>query len=138
MVNKYDKSGIYKITCQSCQKVYIGQTGRNLKTRFKEHIRSIRFNKDESAYAQHILNRGHQYGPIEQVMEIVEQARKGGLMNIKEIYHIHNFERRKEVIEEQRNKTENGKDNRSLLFEIAIEIDKYTDRSRSKVGDKRV
>jgi hypothetical protein len=73
-INKYDKSGIYKLTCQTCQKVYISQTGRNLNTRFKEHIRNIRFNKDESAYAQHILNRGHQYGPIEEVMEIVEQA----------------------------------------------------------------
>jgi hypothetical protein len=44
-------------------------------------------------------------------MEIVEQVQKGGLMNIKEIYHIHKFERRKEVIEEQRNKKEKGKDN---------------------------
>jgi hypothetical protein len=51
MVSKYDKSGIYKITHQSCQKVYIGQTGRNWKTRFNEHIRNIRFNEDESAYA---------------------------------------------------------------------------------------
>jgi hypothetical protein len=107
-------------------KVYIGQTGRNLKTRFKEHIRSIRYNKDESTYAQHILNRGHQYGPIEQVMEVVEQAQKGGLMNIKESYYIHKFKRRKELIEEQKSKKEKGKDNQSLLFEIAIEIGKYT------------
>jgi hypothetical protein len=34
-------------------------------------------------------------------MEIVEQARKGGLMNIKENYYIYKFERRKELIEEQ-------------------------------------
>jgi hypothetical protein len=59
-----------------------------LKTRFKEHIRNIRFNKDESACAQHILNQEHQYGPIEQIMEIIEQARKGNLMNIKESYYI--------------------------------------------------
>jgi hypothetical protein len=97
-INKYDKSGIYKLTCQ---------TGRNLHIRFKEHIRNIRFNKEESAYAQHILNRGHQYGPIEQVMEIVEQAQKGGLMNIKENYYIYKYERRKELIkEQQKNKKE--------------------------------
>jgi hypothetical protein len=56
------------------RKLYTGQMGRNLKTRLKEHIRNIRFNKDESAYGQHILNQGHQYGPIEQIMQIIEQA----------------------------------------------------------------
>jgi hypothetical protein len=58
--NPYEQSGIYKITCQSCQKVYIGQTGRNLTTRYKEHIR---LNKDKLAFAQHtrILNKRHQY-----------------------------------------------------------------------------
>jgi hypothetical protein len=34
----YEQSGRYKTTCQSCHKVYIGQTGRNLTTRYKEHI----------------------------------------------------------------------------------------------------
>jgi AICAR transformylase/IMP cyclohydrolase PurH len=28
--NSHEQSGIYKITCQSCHKVYIGQMGRNL------------------------------------------------------------------------------------------------------------
>jgi transposase-like protein len=51
--NPYEQSGIYKLTCQSCHKMYIDQTGRKL-TRYKEHIRSTHFNKDESAFAQHI------------------------------------------------------------------------------------
>jgi hypothetical protein len=136
-INKYNKSGIYKLTCQTCQKVYIGQKGRNLNTRFKEHIRNICFNKDKSAYAQHILNRGHQYGPIEQVMKIVEQARKGGLMNIKENYYIYKFERRKELIEEQeKNKKEKGKDNQSFPFDIVIKMDNCT--QRNDVGGRRI
>jgi hypothetical protein len=49
--NPYEQSGIYKLTCQSCHKMYIGQTGRKLTTRYKEHIRNIRFKKDESAFA---------------------------------------------------------------------------------------
>jgi hypothetical protein len=77
-----------------------------------------------------IFYRGHQYGPIGQVMEILEEARKGGLMNITENYHIYKFERRKEFIEEQqKNKKEKGKDNQSSLFEIALETDKYTYKS---------
>jgi hypothetical protein len=59
--NSYEQSGIYKLTCQSCHKVYIGQTGRNLEMRYKEHIRNIRFNKYGSAFTQHILHKRHQY-----------------------------------------------------------------------------
>jgi mevalonate kinase len=55
--NTYEQSGIYKMTFQSCRKVYIGQTGQHLTTRYKEHIRNIRFSKEESAFAQHILDK---------------------------------------------------------------------------------
>jgi hypothetical protein len=58
-------------------------------TTYKEHIRNIRFNKEESAFAQHILDKGHQYGPMEQIMELIKYARKGIIMNIKENYYIH-------------------------------------------------
>ena len=34
-------SGIYKISCSHCDKVYIGQTKRTLETRFKEHTAEI-------------------------------------------------------------------------------------------------
>jgi hypothetical protein len=80
----YKQSGIYKLTCQSCYKVYIGQTGRSLKTRYKERIRSTKNNKEDSAFAQHILNTGHQYGPIELIVEMIERVTKGMTVNIKE------------------------------------------------------
>ena len=34
-------SGIYKISCSHCDKVYIGQTKRTLETHFKEHISEV-------------------------------------------------------------------------------------------------
>jgi hypothetical protein len=95
------------LTCQSCHKVYVGQTGRNLTTRFKEHIRNIRSNKDESAFAQHILNQGHQYRPMEQIMKLVEHARKGNIMNIKEDYYIYKFKKLNKLIEEQKSTKDN-------------------------------
>jgi hypothetical protein len=61
--------------------------GRSLNIRYKEHIRSIRNNND-LAFAQHILNTGHLYEPMEQIMEMVERARKGRIMNIKENFYI--------------------------------------------------
>ena len=32
-----NKSGVYQIDCNDCDKIYIGQTKSNLKTRIKEH-----------------------------------------------------------------------------------------------------
>jgi ferritin-like metal-binding protein YciE len=89
IISTYEQSGIYEMTCQSCQKSYIGQTGRNLMIRYKEHIRTIQNNKEESAFTQHTLNTGHQYSPIERIMKIIEHARKGRIMDIKENVHIY-------------------------------------------------
>jgi len=50
-----DPSGIYKLKCNTCNKVYVGQSGRTMAVRFKEHIRYIRSNNSTSAYATHIL-----------------------------------------------------------------------------------
>jgi hypothetical protein len=101
-MNTYEQSGIYKMICQSCHKVYIGQKGRNLTTRYKEHIRNIRFNKEESAFAQHILGKGYQYRPMEQIMEMIKYARKGNIMTIKENYYIYQCKQINELIEDKR------------------------------------
>ncbi|KAK9720978.1 hypothetical protein QE152_g21784 [Popillia japonica] len=46
--------GVYSIPC-SCDKVYIGTTGRSIATRRKEHERYVRLKQyDESAIAEHI------------------------------------------------------------------------------------
>jgi hypothetical protein len=39
-----DKSGIYKIKCNTCHRAYIGQIKRILKLRYQEHVRYIRNN----------------------------------------------------------------------------------------------
>jgi hypothetical protein len=86
-------------------------------TRYKEHIRNIRFNKEESAFAQHILGKGHQ-SPVEQIMEMIEYATKGNIMNIKENYYIYQFKQLNELTEEQKSIKEN--DNQNSMFDIAI------------------
>ena len=51
--------GIYKIPCE-CGKVYIGQTGRTVQDRIKEHQRCIKLaDFDKSAVAEHSLLTGH-------------------------------------------------------------------------------
>jgi hypothetical protein len=52
--------GVYRIPCE-CRKVYVGQTGRSIGARGKEHTRQIRLDKPEkSAVAEHSVNTGLQ------------------------------------------------------------------------------
>ena len=60
--NSMNPSGVYEIKCNTCSKNYVGQSGRPIATRHKEHIRYIKTNKPVSAYAIHILNNRHEYG----------------------------------------------------------------------------
>jgi hypothetical protein len=47
--------------------------GRNWTT----HKQHIRFNKEEWASALHKLGKGHQCGPMEQIMEMIEYEYEG-------------------------------------------------------------
>ncbi len=54
---------VYKITCGTCKEVYIGQTGRTLQHRVKEHQRALTsFDAiyNTSAVAEHAIRRNHQ------------------------------------------------------------------------------
>jgi hypothetical protein len=51
--------GIYRIPCE-CGKVYIGQSGRTVQLRVKEHDRHLRLAQtDKSAIAEHSFNQDH-------------------------------------------------------------------------------
>jgi hypothetical protein len=51
--------GAYSIPCE-CGQVYIGQTGRSIDTRIKEHHRHIRLaHPHKSAIATHSISQGH-------------------------------------------------------------------------------
>lgn len=57
-----DRSGIYSIECDNCEKLYIGQTKRKLITRFKEHVNYVKNNNiDKSALALHFHETGHTF-----------------------------------------------------------------------------
>jgi hypothetical protein len=68
--DKYENSGVYKLTYKACPHYYIGQTGGTFNIRYKEHMRNINNNK-KTGYMQHILNTGHTYGSINDTMEIM-------------------------------------------------------------------
>ena len=60
-VPKENRSGvIYQIPCSRCSQTYIGQTGRILGQRLKEHQRAVRNrNTSTSALVDHVCSTGH-------------------------------------------------------------------------------
>ena len=48
---------VYNIKCKECQSEYIGETGRQLKTRLSEHRRPSSSEQDSAVYEHHIKKR---------------------------------------------------------------------------------
>jgi len=78
-----------RFSSSNCNKVYIGQTGRPFKTRFKEHERDFHTKCNKSLYAKHLLEQQHQLSSIEECMSILEIQRKGKTLNTLEQFHIY-------------------------------------------------
>jgi hypothetical protein len=84
--DEYENSGVYQRRCMDCPLKYIGQTGRTFKTTYKEHIQAIRNNNGNSRYSKHILNMGHSYGSVTNMMKVLKTQRKGKHLNTLERY----------------------------------------------------
>ena len=70
-----EKSGVHELSCGECQSIYIGQTGRKLKTRIAEHRTKININSTNdndtdsdlssiSAVALHCASTGYDRNKI--------------------------------------------------------------------------
>ena len=42
-LSKYERSGVYQLTCPECKMKYTGQTGRPFKVRFEEHLWDFKY-----------------------------------------------------------------------------------------------
>ena len=64
---------IYCITCTLCKKIYIGETGRRLGDRFREHLRDVEINdKDASKpVARHFNLPNH---PVESLTSVLHSS----------------------------------------------------------------
>lgn len=79
------KSGVYKLTCGSCPKVYIGQTGRNFNKRHLEHKNSYVKNKTDSTYANHLLEEKHSFSDDFDILHLENKGLKLSLLECLEI-----------------------------------------------------
>ena len=89
----FEKAGIYRIDCTDCEKFYIGQTSRNFKIRFKEHIQALKSgNKTsmKSNFAEHLLESNHEYKNMNENLKILEFENNKQKLSVKEDFHIYN------------------------------------------------
>jgi hypothetical protein len=56
--------------------VYVGQSGTSINVRHGEHVRYIRTNNPQSAYALHILQNKHEYRPIVDTLQLLKTLLK--------------------------------------------------------------
>lgn len=87
-----EKSGIYKLNCDDCKACYVGQTGRKFKDRIAEHIHSWKIRKDDSNFANHLIETNHNFDKNRNV-EFLHFIEKGQLMNVLEAFEIKRIEK---------------------------------------------
>jgi hypothetical protein len=119
----YDRSGVYTISCKTCQKTYVGQTSRMLRTRHQEHIRYIRNNDPKSAYSLHILNQNHEYGPIQDTMKLIKGVEEQTMLLPLEQLYIHTLHNKDELIPEQTPQENNP------IYEILQNMDRTSQQT---------
>jgi hypothetical protein len=90
----YSQSGVYQLQCGEYPLKYIGHTGHTFKLRYKEHINAIRTNKQNSKFAQHILETRHNCDTMDQIMNILHIEKKGPKLNTLERYRIYEMTKR--------------------------------------------
>jgi hypothetical protein len=59
---------------------YVGQTKQQFRVFFKEHFRDYRHANNRSKLAQHLLENGHSFGHIDDIMEVLYTTKKGNTL----------------------------------------------------------
>ena len=81
----FNPNRIYQLKCNTCNKAYIGQSGRPITIRHKGHRHYIRNNNPSPAYAMLILDNRHEFGPAEETLKPLKPCTKGTRMNCWEV-----------------------------------------------------
>jgi hypothetical protein len=84
----YNCCGIYKLICQ-CGGAYVGLTGRKFRTRYKEHVRDIRSNKDKNGiFPPYFKYRSHVWY-IRRYSQNSKDTKKGPHLKTLERFYVY-------------------------------------------------
>lgn len=81
-IQKLNKNGVYRWECTTCGAVYIGETGRSINQRIKEHRRN-----QNSNFGRHLITYNHDFD-IDNNVTLLHNCNKGTRLNILESYEI--------------------------------------------------
>ena len=93
----------------------MGQTDRSFRTRYREHIRDFKYNSGNSKYAQHLIENGHSFGPINESVTILHTINKGKMMDSLEKVHTYNITKASNEINDRNTVTQN------ILFDVVLQ-----------------
>ncbi|XP_071050953.1 HEAT repeat-containing protein 1 homolog [Onthophagus taurus] len=77
-----EQNGVYRLECDTCGATYIGETGRSLKQRIKEHK-----NNQNSNFGRHMIIHNHEFD-INKNLTLLHKQNKGFKLNLLETYEI--------------------------------------------------
>jgi len=87
--DKYRKNGVYLLECLTCHKIYTGQTGRPFRVRYREHYNDFKYSNNRATFAKHVINEGHSFGSMNEIMNVVHFERKGKMLDTLEKFYIY-------------------------------------------------
>jgi hypothetical protein len=79
----------------------VGQTSYNLRIGYQEHIRYIKNNSPQSAYAQHVLLNQHEYGTVNNLMTLLKPLNNPNMLTPYEQFYIQSLHQEGKLIPEQ-------------------------------------
>ena len=71
----------HKTKCNTCNKLYVGQSEISINVRYKENLRNILTNNPVSVYTLHTLHNRHEYGTIADILQLLKACQKGTRVN---------------------------------------------------------
>ena len=57
--------------------------------RFREHYRDYKYANNESNFAQHVIEEGHAFGPMNDIMDVVYVANKDRMLDALERFYMY-------------------------------------------------
>ena len=78
-------SGVYKLSCEQCEGIYIGETGRKFEIRRKEHKTSREKEDGKSLFGKHCNEENHDGEGIFEVLHVENRTKRRKLWEQMEI-----------------------------------------------------
>jgi len=108
------KSGVYKLQCNNCSAKYIGQTGRKLETRVKEHIAAWHNKTKQSHFANHLHETNHTFNSQTNTTILEIENRYYQRLKLEQLHISHSLKNHEVLLNDQTNFSP------SPLLEIAL------------------